>query len=293
MRIARITLLILGLAGCGGVAAIAADTPPQPLVTRSVSPDSPARIDLAPDLFLLRLGEGAYVVSHVFPFRCNSVLVEMRDGTLVFGGTPCTPEATRTLLDWAKREFGERPAVAIDTGYHVDNLGGNAAFLAAGIPVYGSDLTVKLLAERAEQTRKIILGFIPDHESPIYKAHASLQFVPPDHVFPIGEGLTLTFGDEQVRVIYPGPTQAPDKVAIYFPARRLLFGSCMVLAGNRPGNTAEADLARWPDGIRQLMTLPVDAVVPAHGDRFGPDLLQHTLDVLSRHTAPPIPPPAR
>lgn len=267
---------------CGLPTDAASTSPASVEATRIVSPDAAHSIELAPDLDLRRIGPGAYVIAHRFPFLCNSVLVEMPDGTLVFGGTPCTPEATQQVLDWAAREFGPRRTVAIDSGYHVDNLGGNQAFLDAGIPVHGSDLTVRLLAERGEKTRGVVLGFIADKQSHEYATHAALKFVPPDHVFPIAQGLTLTFGGEEVRVIYPGPTQAPDKVAVYFPGRKLLYGSCMILAGDRPGNIAEADLARWPDAIRSLQSLPVTVVVSAHGERLDPGLLQHTIDLLAR-----------
>jgi glyoxylase-like metal-dependent hydrolase (beta-lactamase superfamily II) len=277
---AALSLMIAPLCGFSSAAASAALTSAD--ATRNVSPDATGSIALAPDLRLQRIGPGAYVVRHTCPFLCNSVLVEMPDGTFVFGGTPGFPEAARLVLDWIEREHGPRPVVAIDSGYHFDNLGGNAAFIAAGFPVYGSDLTVKLLAERGEATRALTLGFFTDPNSPYRAAHAALKFVPPDHVFPVAQGLTLTFGGEEVRVIYPGPTQAPDKVAIYFPGRNLLYGSCMILAGNRPGNTADADLEHWPEGIRSLQSLPVTVVVPAHGERLDPGLLQHTIDVLRR-----------
>lgn len=274
---AIVTVLVLsGLpravaAGAGGVG------------SGAVSPAVVAEIELAPDLHLLRIGTGAYVVRHRCPFVCNSVLVEMPDGTFVFGGTPGFPEAARLVLNWISREHGKRPVVAINTGYHFDNLGGNTAFISEGMPVYGSDLTVGLLAERGEQMRALTLSFIPDKQSPYRAAHTALKFVPPDHVFPLQKGLTLTFGGEEVRVIYPGPTQAPDKVAVYFPNRRLLYGSCMLIAADRAGNVAEADLDRWAAGIRQLQQLSVDVAVAAHGARLDPGLLQNTIEVLERH----------
>jgi hypothetical protein len=250
---------------------------------RAVSPVPLRRVDLAPDLYLRQIGEGAYVITHVFPWPANSLLVEMADGALVLAGTPYTPEATRTVLAWAARQFGPRRIVAINPGYHVDNLGGNAALRAAGVAVYGSDLTVRLLRERGEQTRRLTLQAIGDAGSPAYRAHASLKFEAPDHVFSLAAGLELAFGDERVRVFFPGPSQAPDKVVVYFAARRLLFGSCMILAGDRPGNTADADLRRWPEAVRRLAQFPVDVVVPGHGDRLDPGLIQHTLDVLGAH----------
>jgi ABC-type branched-subunit amino acid transport system substrate-binding protein len=255
---------------------------PEAEVSRAVSPEVKQRIDLAPDLYLRQIGKGAYVVGHVFPGLSNSLLVEMPDGTLVMAGTPYTPEATQIVLDWIKREFGERKIVAIDSGYHVDNLGGNRALLGAGVAVYGSDLTVKLLKERGEQTRLTTLRLIGGKSSPTYTVHATMEFVPPDHVFPIQDGLKLSFGREDVRVFYPGPSQAPDKVVVYFPARKLLFGSCMILAGDRPGNTTEADMQQWPVAIRRLKQFPVDVVVPGHGERLDPGLIQHTLDLLEK-----------
>ena len=251
-------------------------------VSKAVAADTKERTVLAPDLYLRRIGEGAYVICHVFPWLSNSVLVEMEDGTLVMAGTPCTPKATELVLAWSRQHFGKRKLVAINTGYHVDNLGGNQALLDAGVPVYGSDLTVTLLKERGEQTRQTTLKLVGATNSPAYGVYASMRFMPPDHFFPIQDGLKLTFGGEVVRVIYPGPTQAPDKVAVYFPARRLLFGSCMVLAGDRPGNIAEADMKQWPQAIRKLEQFLVDVIVPGHGERLDAGLLQHTLGLLEK-----------
>jgi glyoxylase-like metal-dependent hydrolase (beta-lactamase superfamily II) len=186
------------------------------------------------------------------------------------------------VLAWCRRQFGERQVVAINTGYHVDNLGGNQALLEAGIPVYGSDLTVKLLKERGEQTRLTTLKLIGDPSSTYYAAHARMKFMPPNHTFPIQDGLKLSFGDDVVRVFYPGPTQAPDKVVVYFPARKLLFGSCMILGGDRLGNTAEADMKQWPGAIRKLEQFPADVIVPGHGERLDPGLMRNTLDLLEK-----------
>lgn len=253
-----------------------------PGAARIVSTNVQQRIDLAADLYLRKIGAGAYVISHLAPWLCNSVLVEMSDGTLVMGGTPCTPEATKLVLAWSEQEFGKRKMVAINTGYHVDNLGGNPALIEAGIPVYGSDMSVTLLKERGEPMRGTTLKLMGDTNSPFHAIYAKMTFRPPDRLFPIQDGLTLTFGGEVVRVIYPGPTQAPDKVVVYFPDRKMLFGSCMILAGDRPGNTAEADMKQWPVAIRKLGQFPAKVVVPGHGERLDPGLIQHTLNLLDR-----------
>ena len=272
--------LVIGLLA-GARAAGAPEVGPAAAPARSVSPLPARRIDLADGLYLREIGDGAFVIVHACPWPANALLVAMPDGTLVLAGTPYTAAATRTVLDWARRQFGDGRIVAINTGYHVDNLGGNQALLDAGAAVYGSDLTVRLLRDRGEHMRQVTLALIGDPKSPAYQLHAGLRLVPPDHVFPLHDGLRLTFGGEEVDVFYPGPSQAPDKVVVYFPARRLLFGSCMILAGSRPGNTADADMKQWPESVRRLGQFPVDVVVPGHGDRLDPGLIAHTLDLLT------------
>lgn len=248
---------------------------------KPVSPQPTRRIDLSGDLYLRQIGDGAFVITHSYPWPANSLLVEMPDGTLVMAGTPYTPDATRSVLDWANQEFGKRKIVAIDTGYHIDNLGGNQALIADGFPVYGSDLTVHLLQERGEVNRQLMLSMIGDISSPYYTAYQKMTFTPPDHLFPIQKGLGLSFGGESVQVIYPGPSQAPDKVVVYFPNRKLLFGSCMILGTDKIGNTADADLKDWPVAVKSLQKYAADVIVPGHGDRLDPGLIQHTLDLLA------------
>lgn len=282
-KIARWAWLALALSACSVVspAPTATSLPPTPTISRAVSPDAPKRIDLAEDLYLRQIGEGVFVVTHTFPWGSNSVLVAMADGSWVLAGSLNTPEATQLLLDWLKAQFGDVKVVAINTGYHVDNLAGNQALLAAGIPVYGSDLTAQLIQERSEAVRQSMLETIGDTQSAAYQAQLAMAYLPPDHLFKAEDGLTLTFGGEEVQVIYPGPSQAQDKLAVYFPARKLLFGSCMVVGMEKLGNTADADLQHWPDAVRQLESLAVDVVVPGHGERLDPGLIQHTLDLLA------------
>jgi hypothetical protein len=267
-------LILLACIGC------AAHSSSSSTVASASTPER--TIELEPGLRIREVASGAFEITHELPWPANSLLVEMAEGSLVLAGTPYSPEATRRVLTWAHARFGERKMVAINNGFHVDNLGGNAALREAHIPVYGSDLTVTLLRERGEQTRQHMLEMIGTRDAPAYTAHANIPTLPPDHIFPIAQGLVLSFGHEEVQVIYPGPSQAPDKVVIYFPGRKLLYGGCMILAGDKPGNTADADLTTWPDAIRALSKLPVSVVIPGHGDRVDAGLIQHTIEVLEK-----------
>jgi glyoxylase-like metal-dependent hydrolase (beta-lactamase superfamily II) len=258
-------------------AACAAQSAP---ASRHVFPKPRQRIDIAADLTIKEIGNGAFVVTHSFPWPANSLLVEMANSDLVIVGSTYAPEAMSSLLGWADAHFGLRRIVAINTGYHVDNLGGNAALVKRGVPIYGSKETADLLQRQGERTRKIVLNLITDKASSVYQAHARMVLIPPTRMFVLPEGLRLRFGNEQVVVFWPGPSQAPDKVVVYFPERRLLFGGCMILGGDKIGNVADADMSSWPDAVRALVRFPADVVVPGHGERLDPQLVQHTLDLL-------------
>ena len=100
------------------------------------------------------------------------------------------------------------------------------------------------------------------------------------NLFPLIDGATLWIGGERVQVIFPGETHSPDNVVVFFPERGLLFGGCMILAGESVGNAADANMDTWADAVGTLERLRPLLIVPGHGLRFDPDLIRHTLSVL-------------
>lgn len=240
------------------------------------------RTQLAPNLSVRQLDAGIFIVEHAFPFPANMVLVELHDRELVLVDTTYTDTAARQLLDWIGRRFGPRRLTAINTHFHMDRIGGNAALIQRGIPVYGSDRIAALLRERGEAVRALMLKSI--HDPAIAAAYRQMVFTPPNHLFPLEQGLTLSFGQgaerETVQIRFSGGGHAPDNVTVWFPDRRLLVGGCMILAGPTRGNTGDAELATWPAAVRALLPLAPRYVIPGHGASTSPDLLVHTLAVL-------------
>ncbi len=240
--------------------------------------------EIAANLTAREILPDVFVITHTFPWDENLLLVEMADGTLVMVDTPWTPQATQVLLEWMMEKYGQRRIVAINTHHHIDNLGGNQALIAAGIPVYGSDLTARMIAESGWQDLEDTLAFMRNHGyEECLEDYANMQLVPPTELFPLEEGVTLDFGNEKVEINFPGAAHAMDNVVVYFPDRRLLFGGCMVIGFNEIGNTADADMAAWPDSIQKLKSYDVDIIVPGHGNRLDPNLLDHTLEVLKEY----------
>jgi len=245
------------------------------------------KIVLSDNLSLTEIEKDVFVVTHSFPWPSNSLLIRVSNSDCVLVNTLCDNQGARMLVDWMKSSFGEVNLVAINTGFHVDNLGGNEYLLSKGIAVYGSDLTAKLVAERGQKEKNRLLeGFKSPENKKYYDAYKDMTFVPPNRIFDINQGLLLKIGDEDVNVFYPGPSHTIDNVVVYFPKRKILFGGCMIksLGSRDAGYTADADMQKWPRSVEKVLAQYKDAkfVVPGHGDYGDTALIKHTIELLDK-----------
>ena len=55
----------------------------------------------------------------------------------------------------------------------------------------------------------------------------------------------------------------------------------MIIGMDRVGNTSDADVAAWPESVRDLSRFDFEILVPGHGDRLDPGLLEHAIDLLA------------
>jgi len=261
-------LLLLAAVGCASAGPAAR---PAPHIEGEV------RIDA--ELVAREVAPGAYVVTHV-PFHASNVLVvRMPDRTVVICSSPFETEGTRALLGWITSTLHPRRIVAINTHFHLDGSGGNAAYQAAGVETIASTRTAALIAERGPALRAASADSFTD---PALRARVErVALVAPRRTFDPAGGLTLHFGGEEIRVIDPGPAHSPDNLVVHFPARRLLFGSCMIKAtGASIGYTGDADLAHWEAAVRSLEPLAPRVVVPGHGAVGGPELFAATISIV-------------
>lgn len=241
-------------------------------------------IVLAPDLQLTPLSDGAYVVRHTFPWISNSLVLEMKTRDVLLVDTPATPAATELLLDWVERTLKPRRMVAVNTHYHLDRMGGNAALRRRGIPIYGSDNTVRLLKRRGEEMRQLTIGWVSD---PVQKkAYAEVPLVAPDKVFVERLGKLLVFGRDSVEIFFPGAGHTPDNLVVYDRSRGILFGGCLLVGGDRLGNLTEADPVSWVRALAALRRWEVRWAVGAHNDGtppFDPAIIDNTRRLLVNH----------
>jgi metallo-beta-lactamase class B len=247
---------------------------------------------ISDSITITTIDEGTYLVIQQMPYGrfsvgCNSLLVRVSGKSFVWCDTPCEPQSTKLVYEWAMKTFGDVNLVEINTGFHNDNLGGNEYLLSKGVPVYGSDVTAKFVLERgAEEKEKIIKSFSDSDNSPYHQACRQMTFMPPNHTFDLGKGLKLEFAEESVEVFYPGPSHTIDNVVVYFPKRKVLFGGCMVkaLSAKDAGYTADADMQAWPRSVEKVLAKYKEAkiVVPGHGDYSDTELLKHTIELIDR-----------
>ena len=258
MMSAQLSRLALAatLIGCAAAA--------PPAVRPSADP-----IVIAHNLVALEVESGVFRVTHTLPpAPANSLVYVTEGGAVVLADTPWTPAATRELLAWVEVRFGGPPALAILTHFHLDAAGGVGALREAGVRVVASRETASLLQERGESMRVSLAEGDAAFEGWSVGEAGEL--------FDAAEGFRATVGGEAVQAIFPGAAHTRDNLVVYFPARRVLFGGCMVKGGDNLGNLVDADIAAYASSVARLEALGARLVVPGHGERLDLGQLAHT-----------------
>lgn len=248
-------------------------TPATPAATTA----SPASGRIDEELALKKLAPDTYLVVHE-PFVSANVLVaKMPDGAVVIASSPMETHASRALVTWVKAAFSPTRIVAINTHFHFDGTGGNEAYREAGVTTYASGLTQRLLAEKGPSLQAESASHFEGVER---ERMLAMKIVPAEKTFDEREGLVLSFGGEDVRVVVTGPGHSPDNVVVFFPARGVLFGGCMIKGSRQIGFIGHADLDHWEAAVDVARGLGAKIVVPGHGAPGGPELFDLTVTVV-------------
>lgn len=221
---------------------------------------------ITPDLMVEEVAEGVWLHTTwttVEPWgRILSNGLIVRDGSdAVLIDTAWGIEPTAALIDWIEETLELRVSGALITHFHDDRMGGGPVLAERGIPFYGSELTLEL---------------------------SSADTLPAPELLPgVGSGEPLHWGP--VEAYYPGPGHTRDNLVVWVPGAEVLFGGCAVRPGfsQGAGNTADADMAEWPESLRRVQGLYGHAVtvIPAHGAPGPASLLDHSIEVLERARA--------
>jgi len=243
-------------------------------------------IKLSDELFVTKILNQVYIVTHYFPWESNSLIIQASDQEIVLVDTPYDTAATSLMLGWIKQNLGSNKITAFNTGFHIDNLGGNARLRKDGIHIYGSDLTVKLIDERSTQTQQQIISWLSPGQQKYRRAYETMTFCKPDKVYSARRGLKKKIGRLTFEIYYPGESHSPDNVVVYVKELELLFGGCMIksLLSKNAGFTGDANMQAWPVSVSKIQAKYPDAkiVIPHHGMWGDSSLIQHTLDILNK-----------
>lgn len=171
--------------------------------------------------------------------------------------TPWDNNDTQALVHWIKNQ-GFTVKGSISTHFHQDTAGGIAYLNQHSIPTFASAKTNNLLKQNK-------------------KALATNEL-----------HLPLTnLANEQIEVFYPGAGHSRDNIVVWLPKQKLLFAGCLVksLSSKTLGNTADADLAQWPNSIENIIQRypAIKQLVPGHGLIGNNQLLTHTTKLLAAH----------
>ncbi|RPH28922.1 MAG: subclass B1 metallo-beta-lactamase [Bacteroidales bacterium] len=241
---------------------------------------------ISEELFISKLSDKVYVATHYFPWESNSLIVRASDKEVVLIDTPYETSATELMMNWIKSTLGPERITAINTGFHIDNLGGNQYLREKGIDIYGADRTIKLIDERGSQTQQQLISWLKPEQERIKKAYESMVFVRPNKIFKIEEGIVLEIGELTFDVYFPGESHSPDNLVVYINELQLLFGGCMVksLSSKNLGFTGDANVAEWPNSLKviQKKYKTAQIVIPHHGMWGDMSLVQHTIDLLTK-----------
>jgi glyoxylase-like metal-dependent hydrolase (beta-lactamase superfamily II) len=140
-----------------------------------------------------------------------------------------------------------KPIIVINTHYHGDHVNGNKWYAGSRIYIGGYDK-----------------GFL---DKEIDKENMPTDFVK--------DTLTLTLGNETVRMINLGQAHTWDDMVVYLVNRKVLFTGDLVSGRINPflNKRSGADAARWIAALDKVMMWPdIDLLVPGHGKMGGIEL---------------------
>jgi len=229
------------------------------------------------------------MITHYFPYYGgNSLFIRLDSMKAVLIDTPYDGVATIALLEWINNTFRDLELVAIVTGFHQDNLGGNEELIARNIPVFGMTMTADLVRDKGDELKRILVESVKNSENKSYfERYSTLNLVPPNRTFMLKKGETkiIEVASEKFEFFYPGESHTVDNAVVFVHKEKILFGGCMIraLSNRRPGYIKYANMIEWPKSVELVKDQfpDCDIIIPGHGFEGDSTLLQHTINILN------------
>jgi metallo-beta-lactamase class B len=230
------------------------------IITFTLSAQERSRYVVNEDIHLDQIHDSVYLhltwdtLDSFGRFSSNGIVL-IKNGEALMIDTPMDNGKTEILVNYIKDSLKANVKMLLIGHYHDDCLGGLK---------YLHGLNVKSVANirTAEKCKELGL--------PV-----------PSETF--DKSLELNFNGEKIVCNFFGGGHTPDNITVWIPARRILFGGCLVKSydSKNLGNIADAVISDWADTVSKLKETYKDAqiVIPGHGKVGGTELLTHTIEL--------------
>lgn len=181
--------------------------------------------------------------------------------------------SSHRLADELRAELTQLPgsvAAVVNTHGHWDHAFGNARFLPT--PIWGHVRCAAMITERGDEMR------IRAQRSYPSEAIDEVELTPPTELFT--ESATLDLGDRQVELRYLGRGHTDNDIVVIVPDASVLFAGDLLENAPAPGFGDSYPIAWAVTGLA-LLDLVDGAVVPGHGDPFGPGFAERQVSDLA------------
>lgn len=243
----------------------------------------------SPHFKLERIGDGVYAAIHKPGGQAigNGGFVDLGEGVLVFDSFLSIAAASD--LKKAVGELTGKPVRwVVNSHSHNDHIRGNQVFVPEASIVSTPEIRDYLLehghkeaveeqlfapgrmavfqnnlneaeTEAEKEDAKMWLGYF----EAMVESYPILEITPPDVVF--NDTMTIYGSSRTVTLIEFQHGHMESDIVLYLPEDKILFASDLVFIDMHP-YMADGDPAGLRNTLSELMDLPVDVVVPGHGE---------------------------
>jgi metallo-beta-lactamase class B len=186
---------------------------------------------------------------------CNGMVCISNDQAAVID-TPPEEAVAEELINWLMSDRQSKVNAVVVTHFHVDCLGGLAAFHKRSIPSYGLEKTYAL----TDQNQYELIQQVFENK------------------------FDIEIGDTMLNCSFFGEGHTKDNIVCYYPSDQILFGGCLIKSlGSGKGNLDDANTSAWPATVDTIRTRFPDAqyIIPGHGKPGGRELLDYTIRLFS------------
>jgi cyclase len=190
-----------------------------------------------------QIGPGLYAYISDNDSSANSTFLVGNKGILVVDTGLNEEEAGKILQ--AIRNVSSLPVrYIVNTHYHPDHQGGNAAF-GPGAVIISTEWTRKRTLQLIES--------LPAGQSPRFRP-AELTF---------DEKITVQLDPYTAEIYFPGKAHTSGDALVYLPQQHAIAMGDLFLNRSSPAMDA-GSVKTWIEALGAVLDLPVDAVVPGH-----------------------------